>query len=392
MTEVDVAMPRLSETMEAGTIARWLVDQGSTVEPGDELVEIEHDKASVVHHAPVAGILTIVVPAGESARVGTTIARLGSDPGPTDPRPENSQIEVARAPEHDRTTLRPTPLANRAAAVHRVDLAAMRGSGPRGRILQRDVLEAVGLRPERPRRPSPAAAGPPERVVSAPPGLRRWTSTEQLIAERMSRSASEVPSFQVQADASVDALVAFRHALADLAQPLPTLNDLIIKACAAALRAHPEVNSTYHPQGLDLHDSIHIGFAVAVDRNLLVPTVHDADSIGIGRLAAMTRRLVERCRAGQITPAEMTGATFTVSNLGMYGMTSMVPVINPPQVAILGVGAVRTEPMISNGQLSERRVMTLTMSADHRVLYGADAASFLGDVVRAIEEPMRLAL
>jgi pyruvate dehydrogenase E2 component (dihydrolipoamide acetyltransferase) len=202
-----------------------------------------------------------------------------------------------------------------------------------------------------------------------------------------------IPHFQMQTEATMDAAIAFRAELKGILEgEAPSLNDLVVKASALALRGHERANGSYVDGAFQLHKRVNVGVAVASQDALVVPVVQDADRKALGQIARETRRLAERVRLGQITPPELSGATFTVSNLGMYGMTQIVPVVNPPQAAILGVGAVREVLARAAGQIVERRLMTLTLSCDHRILYGADAALFLAEIRGLLEAPLQLAL
>lgn len=211
----------------------------------------------------------------------------------------------------------------------------------------------------------------------------------------MATSHSTIPSFEVETEAAMDAALELRagfKGIADEGDPIPSVNDLLIKACALALRRQPRVNASYVDGQFKLHSHVNVGFAVAAEEALIVPTVRDADTKSLGAIARETRGLAERVRSGQITPSELSGATFTVSNLGMFGMTRIRPVINPPQASILGVGAARPTLVRSEGEIVDRTLVTLTLSSDHRILYGADAARFLADVQALIEAPLKLAL
>jgi pyruvate dehydrogenase E2 component (dihydrolipoamide acetyltransferase) len=215
----------------------------------------------------------------------------------------------------------------------------------------------------------------------------------------MTEAKSTIPHFQVQTEVAFDAAIAVRAQLKDAAvdAPVPSLNDLIVKASALALRAHPHANGSYRDGRFELHDRVNVGVAVAADSALVVPTVFDADRKSLGAIAAETRALAEKVRSQTITPPELSGATFTVSNLGMFGMTAITPVINPPQAAILGVGAARATLAReggwgTNSEIIDRQLLTLTLSCDHRILYGADAARFLADIKARLEAPLRLAL
>ncbi|HVX22314.1 MAG TPA: dihydrolipoamide acetyltransferase family protein [Acidimicrobiales bacterium] len=468
----DVPMPKLSDSMERGTIIRWLVDEGQPVAEGDELVEIETDKAAVAYVAPADGVLHIVAPEGAVCEVGTTIARLsaegeaaaapaaegsaavgsaavgsaeesaaagtpaggaatngGPPAAPFAPDAPTGTVGVARpaAPSEPVAAVahgagpsggddRPaTPLARRAAAVHGITLASITGTGPRGRITQGDVLRAAGVEPVRP--PAPALAGTRTPVPAAPGGslpatataapasgpvdsgkgevsVRPLTSVQRVIATRMAEANTVVPAFQLHLDVVLDEVLAVRERSRDLpgARPVPSLNDFVVRAAALALRDHPLANGSYAEDGLRLHSRVNVGFAVAAEGTLLVPTVFDADQKSVGTIAAETRALAGRAREGALTPAELSGGTFTVSNLGMFGMTAITPVVNVPQAAILGVGAARPQLARVDGEIVERTVATLTLNCDHRILYGADAARFLADIARFVEAPLSLLL
>jgi pyruvate dehydrogenase E2 component (dihydrolipoamide acetyltransferase) len=217
---------------------------------------------------------------------------------------------------------------------------------------------------------------------------------QRVIAQRMSQSRTAIPEFEVQTEVAMDEAIGLRAQMRELPveQAVPSINDFIVKAVALALRRHPKLNASYSGDQLVLHRHIHIGIAVATDEALIVPTVRGADGLPMAQLAAEARRLAEKVRAGTVTPDELSGATFTVSNLGMFGMTAIRPIINAPQVAILGVGRARETLQLVDGQPVARQLMTLTLSCDHRAVYGADAARFLSDVRELLEAPLRLLL
>jgi pyruvate dehydrogenase E2 component (dihydrolipoamide acetyltransferase) len=224
--------------------------------------------------------------------------------------------------------------------------------------------------------------------------IREPSRVQRLIARRMAEAKATVPDFEVELDVVMDQAIAMRAELKKLQddESVPSLNDFVVKACAMALRRHPRVNASYADGQFKLHSRVNIGVAVASEEALVVPVVRDADTKSLGAIAGETRWLAARVRAGQVTPPELSGGTFTVSNLGMFGMTAIRPVINLPQAAILGVGAIREILARVDGEVVDRRTMTLTLTADHRILYGADAARFLDEVKTLLESPLKLAL
>jgi pyruvate dehydrogenase E2 component (dihydrolipoamide acetyltransferase) len=442
----EVLMPKLSDSMEAGAILTWLKSSGDQVEIGDELLEIETDKATVTYAAEDGGALEILVEEGITVAVGTSIARIGDARGlaaadtadmadradkadkadremdsetasarGTDPAPAAAGNGHAAATLHatagsDRPSRhgRATPIASRAAAAHGVALDQVDGTGPLGRITRADVLKHAGLVPDNaPALPSlrstpaaPAFTAAPQTQTQAQtgPGTRRQSLTrlQQLIARRMVEAKATVPHFQVQTEVVMDAAVALRNELKALEvadETLPSLNDLIVKAAASALTEFPLANGSFLDDAFILHDQVNVGIAVSTDDGLVVPTVFDTASKSLGEIAREARRLAARVRDGEISPAELEGGTFTVSNLGMFGMTAIAPVINSPQAAILGVGALRqTLARGDDDQVVDRALLTLTLSCDHRILYGAEAARFLSRIGDLLERPLRLLL
>ena len=436
MSEItsEITMPKLSDSMLEGTIISWLKRDGEPVARDEDLVEIETDKATMTYASEFAGVLHILAADGTTHPVGAVIAQVAPDAGTeavlgAGARTEeavgaNMMAEGTVAANGGAAASRPvvpalpsaaraTPLARRAADAHGVDLDGLAGTGPGGRITRADVLAAAGVAdpaaraPARaaraaaapvPAAPAPAVPSPPA-PVPAPPRtgarsdtIETPTRVQRLIAARMAEANATIPQFEVQTEVTMDRAIALRAEMIELndLDPMPSYNDFVIKACALALVRHPRVNASYHEDRFELHGRVNVGFAVASHDALIVPTIVDADTKSLTAIARDTRQLAARVRSGEITPPELSGATFTVSNLGMFGMTAIRPIVNPPQVAILGVGAMRTVLARVAGEIADRTLMTLTLTSDHRILYGADAARFLADVKGLLETPLRL--
>jgi pyruvate dehydrogenase E2 component (dihydrolipoamide acetyltransferase) len=367
LSAVAVRMPRLSDSMEEGTIVRWLKSDGDAISAGEPIVEIETDKATIEYDAEADGVLEIVVHEGDTAALGELIARIA-------PRgaSHSSEPPPARA--------RATPIARRLAAERGIDLTTVQGTGRRGHVVKADVEAAAGN--GRDGAPVPPA---PRRV-----NRQELTRIQERIASRMSQSRATVPDFELEVEIDMGACLDLRSQLADHADPTPSINDMVIKACGLALAAHPRVNGSYRDGGFELHDDVNVGFAVAAPGALLVPVIRDAGRKSLVEIAREARDLAVKARDGTITPAELSGATFTVSNLGMYGITRFTAVINPPQAAILAVGAVRERPVVRDGQLAVGQTMSATLASDHRILYGADAAAFLAELRERLQAPIGL--
>jgi pyruvate dehydrogenase E2 component (dihydrolipoamide acetyltransferase) len=426
----EIVMPRLSDTMEEGTILRWLKQEGEQVRRGEELVEIETDKANMTYESDQQGILSIIAAAGETLPVGTVIATVGvpaagpapdareapaatagAGPGPSaGPPPITAAPPPERGPQAgpgragaDGARVKASPLARRLAGESGVDLHGLAGSGPGGRIVKADVLGASSRSSSPP--PGQAASAAAIEGVSTAKGetsVLELSRTQQTIARRMAESKATIPDFSLQLDVDMEACVELRSELKRVSEPrgaegaaglgTPTYNDMVVKASALALREHPRANGSYRDGSLQLHSRVNVGVAVAAEGALVVPTVFDADEKSLGEIARETRALAERVRSGAITPPELGGGTFTVSNLGMFGIRSFTAIINPPQAAILSVGSVEARAVVRDGELRARHTMTLTLVCDHRVLYGADAAELLGRVRELLEAPSALTL
>ncbi len=462
----DVVMPRLSDSMEEGTVLKWLKQVGDEIAVGDELVEIETDKANMAYESDVAGALgEILVQEGETVAIGTPIARVGEEDGEGSgaaaagpvaeertsssqaageggtepPRPAGPVVvegsSSSQAAGEEPTTTPPTgeaaaadelqtteagdghrpkasPLARRLAKEKGLDLSQLHGSGPGGRIVKADVEsassagDAVAGVPHSAGREAPehmgeAAAAGPAATTPSPETAKGEVSYEELsklqstVARRMAESKATAPHFYLRAEVDMCRAVEGRarlKAAAGEGEVVPSFNDMVVKACALALREHPRANGAYRDGRYEVYSRVNVGVAVAARDALVVPTVFDADRKGLRQIATESRALAERVREGQITPPELSGATFTVSNLGMYGIDSFSAVINPPQAAILAVGAITERPVVRDGEISTAHLMQVDLACDHRILYGAEGAEFLARIRTLLEEPLALAL
>jgi pyruvate dehydrogenase E2 component (dihydrolipoamide acetyltransferase) len=444
----EIVMPRLSDTMEEGTILSWLIADGEPVARGQELVEIETDKANMTYESDQEGILKTIAAEGDTLPVGAVIARVGADDpdvagttigekgndelasGPASERsageaetveeppiaassPEGVEVEEKQGGER----LRASPVARRIAEENEIDLHTLTGSGPGGRIVKADVkgagagpsstagappsadtTQAVdsGMSPthEAPSTAPPPAVGPAEvTTAKGETTIVELTRTQQTIARRMAEAKATIPEFTLQMEIDMEACVALRGELKKLGQAdAPTYNDMVVKACALALRENPRANGGYRDGRVQMHSRVNVGVAVAAEETLVVPTVFDADQKSLGEIARETRALAGRVRDGSITPPELGGGTFTVSNLGMFGVSTFTAIINPPQAAILSVGALEPRAVVRDGEVQARNTMTVTLACDHRILYGADAATFLARVRELLEAPASLTL
>jgi pyruvate dehydrogenase E2 component (dihydrolipoamide acetyltransferase) len=421
---VDIVMPRLSDSMEEGTVLRWLVDEGALVVEGEPLVEVETDKASVTYESEHDGtLLTIVTGEGESAAVGAVIAVVGvageevpalARPAPAvaparpAPAVAPARPAPAVAPAHPAPAAGPgpattpapaqppaggrvkaSPLARRIAGELGVDLRALTGSGPHGRVIRADVERARARGANGSAVPEPATTetGSARGEVARQPLSR----LQQTVARRMAESRATVPDFELRAEVDMSAAVELRAQLRELSDPVPSYNDLLVKAAALALREFPRVNGAYRDGELERYSRINVGIAVAAQDALVVPTIFDADRRPLREIAAAARDLAAKVRDGSITPAELAGGTFSVSNLGMFGIDSFSAVVNPPQAAILAVGALKPRPVVDGaGTIVARPTVQLTLACDHRILYGADGARFLARVRELLQTPLAL--
>jgi pyruvate dehydrogenase E2 component (dihydrolipoamide acetyltransferase) len=407
----ELTMPKLSDSMADAVILKWLKASGEGFTRGEGLIEVETDKATVVYEAEWDGTLgTILVPEGATVAVGEPIAMLANGEGAPDGdgRPLSPQVERAdtRTAVAREAAMKPaaaggpaerrpvaTPVARRTAVELGVSLHGLEGTGPGGRITVDDVTRAAA---ELAATPSlQAATSAPETAASGKGEVRvlEPTPTQSTIARRMTESATTIPVFTVSADVDVSEIVASRQDARNKGDDAPSVNDFVVKAVATTLRDFPRFNASWVDGKVECYSRINVGIAVATDDALLVPVVFDADRKPLAGLAAETRRLAEAARARALTPAELQDATFTVSNLGMFGVSSFTAIVDPPQVAILAVGGTRRAPVEGGaGIVAFCDVLTVTMSCDHRVVYGADGARFLSRLRELLERPLTLAL
>ena len=424
----DVLMPRLSDSMEEGTVLKWLVDVGGEVRRGQPLVEIETDKANMTYDADSDGVLIeVLAQEGDTLEVGQPIARIGAagesaatptedEPQDDAPAPDGGADEPAEEPPPTRPQpvatpnggerIKASPVARRMAEELGVELARVEGSGPGGRVVKADVEAAAGSPATETAKEQSAQPEPPPEEPAAPApaaksadGAKGEVTTQELsrlqrtVARRMAESKATIPDFTLELDVDMTLCIELRERLKSQTEHPPSFNDMVVKAAALALRDHPRVNGAYRDGRFEAYSRINVGIAVAASDALVVPVVHDADEKSLGEISRQALRLIERVRDGEITPPEVSGGTFTVSNLGMFGIDRFTAIINPPQAAILTVGALRKKPAVDErGRVVARDLMSLTLSCDHRILYGADGARFLAQVRELLEQPLSLAL
>jgi len=421
-----IRMPQLAAGGSEAAIQTWLVSTGDSVSVGQPLAEIETEKAVVEYESEVEGVFAgAVVAAGDAAAVGAPIAVVAAageeldaalaqagvapaggdavlaepeeaEPEPSEDAPAAAEPEAPRAASGESKRLFASPLVRRLAREHGVDLTALKGSGPNGRIVRRDLeahLADVEAQPVQ-------AAGPAEPAASAPAGVPAeeytdvpHTGMRRAIARRLTESVTTIPQFQVVADCRVDELLDLRRRINEQADVSVSVNDLILKAVAGAMRDVPDANAIWTDAAIRRFSSVDIGIAVAVSGGLLTPVVRGVERLSLGDLSRATRDLAERAREERLKQQELEGGSFAVSNLGMYGTREFTAIINPPHSGILAVGAAQRRPVVvDDGTLVAASVMTVTLSADHRVLDGALAAEWLAAFVRRIENPLTILL
>jgi len=429
---IEVTMPKLSPTMESGVIAQWLVKVGDAIKEGDALADIETDKATMQMKAYDDGVVALLDhQAGDEVQLGERVlvlAKKGEDPkevaaklaggakakAETDARPaaagstsgggngapktaskgreardereDDGAVAVAAAPGG---RVRSSPLARKVAAEGRVDLARVKGTGPGGRVIRRDVEDFLA-------RGGAAVAAANGHARAAREDRRIPNSRmRKTIAQRMTQSKQTAPEFHVTVDVRVDKLLVLRETLnKELAAQKVKLSvgDFVTKAVAVALRRHPALNATFEPDAIVQRGEVNIGIAVALEEGLIVPVLHRADELGLIEIRRESEALAAAARGGNLSGEQLTGGTFTVSNLGMYGVKQFDAIINLPEAAILAVSAAERRPVVQGDAIVAGSVMTLTLTVDHRAVNGAEAADFMRTLKNLLEEPARMLL
>ena len=453
----EVIMPKMGDAMEEGTLLRWIKSEGEEVEEGDPIAEIETDKVSMELEAEDSGTLAqLIAEEGQEVPVGEAIAFIqgegeevpeqsgsggaqaeeeaeGSDEGgeaqaQTATETEEQQPEAGEEPSDDGAQptggtngqVRASPIVRRLARENNLDLSRIEGSGPQGRIVERDVraalesgeaptadgqaeqqadgqaeVEAPGeVQPEQAEQQGFQPAQLPEPTDAPGTQLMEPTRMQRVIAERMTEAKQHIPHFYATVEVKMDAAMALRKQLNEQLEEEGlklSVNDFVLKACAVALRNYPNLNALYTSKGIELHEKVDMAMAVALDAGLITPVIRDIASKGLAAISRESKDLANRAREGGLTPEEYQGGTFTVSNMGMFGVESFTAIINPPQAAIVAVSSIEQRPSYDeNGEVTPGSFMKLTLSADHRVANGRDGALYMSEVKRTLENPVLL--
>ena len=408
----EIKLPRLGQGMESGTIVKWLKSEGDAVEKGEPLYELDTDKVTQEVEADASGVLLKIAVAEGEVEVGKTIAVIGeqgeavasveavevADDGREEGSPARAreqerergrqasasdlseQVAQIRQPASGNGRIKASPLARRIARERGIDLSAVAGTGPEGRVVAEDVERAAATGAL-----APAAAPAP---VSQEVEVEQLSSMRKTIARRLTE-AWQAPVFQLGITVDMGRALEVRKRLVDLHGDgaKPTVSDLLTKVCAMALMRHRAVNALYKGDAVELHPTANIGIAVAIPNGLVVPVIQGCERKTIAEIAAARADLVERARGGKLQQQDLDGGTFTISNLGMFGIERFIAVLNPPQAAILAVGSTEEKPVVVDGEVVVRPRLELTLTCDHRAIDGATGAQFLGDVKAFLEEP-----
>ncbi|MDR8390862.1 pyruvate dehydrogenase complex dihydrolipoamide acetyltransferase [Aliifodinibius sp. S!AR15-10] len=414
---IKIEMPKLSDTMEEGVIAKWNVQEGDKVESGDIIAEVETDKATMEVEVFDAGtILKILAEEGDAVPLGEPMAIVGEEDedisellesiGDSSSKEESGDKEEAAAAEEasddeeydpifneleeDKTSgsgngrIKASPLARKIAEDKGIKLSNVKGSGPEGRIIKRDIEEY-----------EPAAAPSVAPVVASREDEEiRISQMRKTIARRLAESKFTSPHFYETIDIDVDALFEARAKVNEVSEQKISFNDIIVKACSQALRKHPDVNSSWLEKENKIvkHGDVHVAVAVAIDEGLMTPVIRNTDQKGLQQISAETRELADLARNRKLQPEQMEGSTFTVSNLGMFGIEEFTAIINPPNACILAVGAIRDEAVVKDGEVVPGKRMKVTLSSDHRIVDGVVAAKFLNTLKGMLENPLSILL
>lgn len=415
----NVVMPQMGYDMREGTVVRWHKREGEAVNRGEVIADIETDKATVEFEAYTAGVLGRIVAAeGIAVPVGNLIAIITAPgeavpdagggegaglaaaaapaPGPVTPAAAGSVVESGAVPagSGDDGRVRASPIARRLARERGIDLALVAGTGPNGRIVEQDVLNyqpaAVAPPAIAEPAPEPAAAG----AAAPADGRIELSRMRQTIARVTADSKTTAPHFYVTAEVDMGRAMALRREVNDAADPASrvSVNDLMVKACALALAKHPKFNSFYRGDHLQVHGAMNIGIAIALETGLILPGVSNCEGKSLLEIAAATKDLISRANSGTLRNEEYSATTFSISNMGMFDVESFTAIIYPPHAAILAVGSVKEQPVVRDGQLGIGQMMKATLSTDHRVADGAEAAQFLMEIKRVLENPVSLLL
>jgi pyruvate dehydrogenase E2 component (dihydrolipoamide acetyltransferase) len=408
-----IIMPKMGDAMEEGTLVRWLKQEGDAVKEGEPIAEIATDKATIEIEAPGSGILKgIRVPEGAVVPINTPLAYIvaegesvpteGTTPATPPaaakeaPAPATPPAAVSQPVSTDGDRIKASPLARKIAREHGIDLRLIQGTGPQGRIVERDVLaylESQKAAPTPPPAPAPAPVPTPAPAPAVAGRTEPLSRLRQITAQRTTEAKQTIPHFYLTMEIDMEEALALRAKLNEADESLRvSVNDMIVKACAVALEKFPMINASFQNNQLVYPDGIHIGIAIAVDEGLLVGVVRHCEQKSLRRIAQEAQTLVQKARDGKLMPDEMTGNTFTVSNLGMFGIDEFSAIINPPASAILAVGAVKKVPVVADdGSIVARSRMRVTLSCDHRVFDGATGARFLQELKRVLENPILMA-
>ncbi len=400
----DIRMPKLSDSMEEGTVIRWMVAVGQSITAGDVIAEVETDKANVEIEAETSGVISeIVVAEGATAAVGAVIATLAgaadaaakaaaappADGGKTTAAPVTATAAApapvtAEPPPAPAVagTAKTTSVARRLAQQHGIDLGALRGSGPGGRIVKRDVEGAMAQAA-----PSSAATAPASDVSDG----ETMSRMRRTIAARMEKAKREIPHFYLRTEVDAGEMMRiYRASRAGDVWPGLTLTHLLVRAIGVTLPEHRRLNALWVDDSIQMVDDVNVGVVVALEDGLLVPVLKQVQTLGIRAIVNDTRALVERARSGRLQAGDLVGGTISVSNIGMLDVDELTPIINEPQAAVLGVGTVRERAIARDGRLSVGETMNLTLACDHRVVNGVEAGRFLEALKHVLEQPLAL--